>query len=369
MRPGITVAVMVKDDATRLKRCLESVKGLADEIVVLDTGSTDDSVKVAEEAGARVDRMEWPGRFDEPLNRLFGMVETEWTLRLDSDEWLLPETHDAIREATRDEHVHMVLLLRRNLYDNGAPSDHHIPRLWRTHPAMRVAGVVHENFPDAALKEAAGERGFKASDILFMHDGYTEGGDREKTKRNAVLIKRALAEQPDNVYYEVALAEALISLGDPMGPHKVDELVDRALDDDPAMRVVNMILMFKYVLENTPKSHFRSRRVQHVVNRVLEWYGSMPFALWTVADFEMRRGNMNEVYRVLRHLEALVENGQINRVLPVRQEWIGPQLWSTLGQIAARLGDRDTARRNFARLAEAFPDDQNVRAALASVGG
>src|SRR5437868_4083056 len=112
--PGaLTLAVMVRDDARRLDRCLLSLQDHVGEIVVLDTGSTDDSVEVAESHKAKVEKIEWPNDFSKALNVLLAMVHTPWTLRLDSDEWIDPKQAGELRNLVKEEHSSAFRLIRR----------------------------------------------------------------------------------------------------------------------------------------------------------------------------------------------------------------------------------------------------------------
>src|SRR2546423_3280022 len=108
----ISLAVMVRDDASRLQRCLDSMRRHVDEIVVLDTGSVDDSVEVATAHRARIQKIEWPNDFGAALNVLLGMIRTTWTLRLDSDEWFDPEPAAGLRNLLKDESTFGFRLIR-----------------------------------------------------------------------------------------------------------------------------------------------------------------------------------------------------------------------------------------------------------------
>ncbi len=82
----LSACVIAKDEAASLPRCLGSVKDLVDEVVVCDTGSTDDTVAVAEAAGARVVRGTWPGSFAEARNAALAHCQGTWVLAIDADE-------------------------------------------------------------------------------------------------------------------------------------------------------------------------------------------------------------------------------------------------------------------------------------------
>lgn len=93
--PPLSLAVISFNEEARIGRCLESVRGLAREIVVVDSGSTDRTVAIAEEAGARVIAQPWLGYRDQKQLALSSCTEP-WVLMLDSDEALSPELRDSI---------------------------------------------------------------------------------------------------------------------------------------------------------------------------------------------------------------------------------------------------------------------------------
>lgn len=85
--PRLSVIVITRNEATRLARCLVSVRG-ADELIVVDSGSTDGTVELARSLGARVEvAPDWPG-FGAQKNRALALARGEWVLSLDADEWL-----------------------------------------------------------------------------------------------------------------------------------------------------------------------------------------------------------------------------------------------------------------------------------------
>ncbi len=88
--PLISLCMIVKNEEKNLPRCLESVRGLVDEIVVLDTGSEDNTVSVAESFGAKVYHMPWPGSFSAARNESLKKAGGNWILYLDADEALDP---------------------------------------------------------------------------------------------------------------------------------------------------------------------------------------------------------------------------------------------------------------------------------------
>jgi len=87
----LSLSMIVRDEAERLVACLESVAGFVQEMVVLDTGSSDDTVAIARQQGATVHELPWPGDFAPARNAAMQLVHGDWVLVLDADEQLLPE--------------------------------------------------------------------------------------------------------------------------------------------------------------------------------------------------------------------------------------------------------------------------------------
>ena len=96
----ITVIILTYNEEVHIRRCLENVKQIARDIVVVDSQSTDATIKICEECGARVVQHEWPGyqaaQFNWAINHI--PVRTEWIMRIDADEYLLPELIKELKE-------------------------------------------------------------------------------------------------------------------------------------------------------------------------------------------------------------------------------------------------------------------------------
>lgn len=95
-RPRLSVAIVCKNNEATIGRTIESVRGLADEVVALDSGSTDGTIGLLEAAGARVERVQWAG-FAATKQMALEACRGEWILSLDSDESVEPDLAESIR--------------------------------------------------------------------------------------------------------------------------------------------------------------------------------------------------------------------------------------------------------------------------------
>ncbi len=93
---SLSVIIIAQDEADRIARCLSSVKPIADEIIVLDSGSADGTVKIAKQFTRQVHQTDWPG-YGPQKQRALVMACCDWVLSIDADEALTPELQDEIR--------------------------------------------------------------------------------------------------------------------------------------------------------------------------------------------------------------------------------------------------------------------------------
>ena len=88
----ISACVIAKNEAAVIGRCINSVKRIADEIILVDTGSTDDTVRIAEGLGARVFFREWDNDFSAAKNHALNQVRGDWVIFLDADEYFVEDS-------------------------------------------------------------------------------------------------------------------------------------------------------------------------------------------------------------------------------------------------------------------------------------
>ncbi len=211
----ISVCLIVRNEEKHLPACLDSVREIADEIVVCDTGSTDDTVRIAEAAGARVVRFPWCDDFSAARNRALEAASGSWILVLDADERLRRDSAAAIRElvATGRADGYNVAIESITRGDMTHRFVGNYCRLFRNDPRVRFEGRVHEQvYP--ALRRA----GFRVipSELVIDHEGYAFDADtmERKKRRNLELLEREAAEKPGDHFVQFNLGVACFSLQD-----------------------------------------------------------------------------------------------------------------------------------------------------------
>ena len=102
---SVSLCMIVKDEEKVIQACLDSIRHLVDEIIVVDTGSSDNTVKLATQAGAKVCSYTWKGNFAEARNFALEHASGSWILVLDADEELAPVSPEAFRQLLEVEEV------------------------------------------------------------------------------------------------------------------------------------------------------------------------------------------------------------------------------------------------------------------------
>jgi|GEM_PF-1722118 len=213
----LSLCLIVKNEETFLPECLSFACGVADEIIVVDTGSTDRTVEIAEKYGARVIHYQWTDHFAEARNVSLAAATMDFILVLDADERLAPGTAEVIRELidAEDEDapptVYLPLIENVDAAGRALGADH-MPRMWRRRPEMVFTGRIHERVGrDVSHLRLAYEDRFR-----IIHLGYDPGIAESKGKRarNLALLEKDLLERPNDPAVRYYLAKEHYAMGD-----------------------------------------------------------------------------------------------------------------------------------------------------------
>jgi len=200
--PPLSLAMIVRDESQFLEGCLLSVRGIVREIVIADTGSTDDTVAIARRHGASVFSVPWRGDFAAARNETLDRCTGEWILVLDADERFADGQEEQLRACLENAGAAaFTLLVRSAAVLPTGPSVQVMPyaRLFRRDRRVRFEGTIHEQISPSI--ERAGGRIIPTS-IVIEHLGYGRGVDvlRKKAERNLPLLRERLARDPDDAY-------------------------------------------------------------------------------------------------------------------------------------------------------------------------
>ena len=214
----LSLAMLVRDEAEQIEAALASVAGFVDEMVVLDTGSRDDTAAIARRCGATVHTMDWPGDFAPARNRCLELVHGDWVLVLDADERLRPEARRPLRQLIAQPDLLVVTLLRQEIGALQSPYSS-VSRLFRRHPAIRWSRSYHAMIDDSVtglLELEPHWRVAQCPEPALLHSGYRPErlADGDKARRLRQAMEADLRRQPGDPYSCAKLGALLVEEGE-----------------------------------------------------------------------------------------------------------------------------------------------------------
>ncbi|MEW6447569.1 MAG: glycosyltransferase [Bacillota bacterium] len=202
MESTISLCLIAKNESDNIGRCLKSVEGFVDEIVLVDTGSTDNTIEIAVAAGAKVIEAEWKNDFSHARNISLENATGDWVLFLDCDEELSPESGPELRRVTRDTLFEAYFVIVTNLTQAGIELSFPSIRLFRNRKCYRFSGSIHEQIVKSIVNNSGIER-IGHSKITVIHHGYNSDTTniQAKIRRNLEILRTYTDEEKDGFYF------------------------------------------------------------------------------------------------------------------------------------------------------------------------
>ncbi len=208
----LSLCMIVKNEEQNLPCCLDSVLNIVDQLVIIDTGSVDKTVEIAQSYGAEVYFYPWNNDFSEARNESLKYAKGDWILILDADDELQASSAEHLLEFISETEYDAVGMIIRNI----APPNDIIKymddtryRLFRNGMGYCFEQKVHNQIVPSIYRN-----GGKTidSDLMIIHHGYTENFKR-KAYRSLPLIEEALCNDPTNAYLQFKKGETLKAIG------------------------------------------------------------------------------------------------------------------------------------------------------------
>ncbi len=253
----ITLSMIVKNEEKYLRECLDSVKDIVDEIIIVDTGSVDNTINIAKEYRAKVYRYNWINDFSAARNFALSKSSGRWILYMDADERLSKESIAELNKTTENNKLLGCRCIVNNLDDhNGKRNYMRYTRLFHNHSKIKFSGAVHEQIDDSLI-----ENGYEIIDtgIEILHTGYNlpEEKLREKGLRNLEILKREY-EKNNSSYNTFQLANTFSLIKDYEDAYKYYLLSVKADNLKPEYKAHAYLFLCDYEL--------RKHRIAEAVN-------------------------------------------------------------------------------------------------------
>lgn len=369
-RPTLAVCMIVKDEAEFVVGAIESVTGLADQIIVVDTGSTDDTVALARGAGADVRFFPWTGDFAAARNASLEHAKTDWILVLDADERVTARSRTAIRAIMEEyDDAPRVVCPRILNYtrDGRFMNDGFSGRIFPNRPDLRFEGRVHEEVGRGVPGVSTDYR----LDVELEHYGADPDVMREKSKddRNTRLLEARLAEAPDDLLTWFYLGSQHWLAGRRVDAGECFERVIELFERNPSrygVGVRNVPVPYSYV--GCVRMLVEAQRAGEAVavgQRGLARFPDNPDLWYHTGHALVRQDDLDEAARYFDRARSVQPSGYGLISMSDRsiKAWRATRM---LGDIAFERGEREAAHRHYREVYDALPDLLEERVVVAA---
>ena len=293
----ISACYMVKNAEKDLARSLESLVKYVDEIIVVDTGSTDSTVEVAKKFGAKVFHETWQDDFSTPRNIAIREAKGDWIVFLDADEYFVNNCAKNLRtviklaQKARAQGISVNLLNVDADNDNQIINSSHVLRLFEKAEGVRYVGKIHEQIylGDELLAQVMSP----ANLLTLYHTGYSKTIIRSKLERNLKLLLEELetSDKPERTYSY--LVDCYYGLQDWANAEKFARL-DLAARKNPSNRPIRILIE---ILEKDPA---RADECFEISKLAVERYPKVPEFSAKLADCFAERGDYRTAIAQMR---------------------------------------------------------------------
>lgn len=198
----LSLCMITKNEEKNIKACLDSMVNIADEIIIVDTGSTDKTVEIAKSYGAKVFSYKWNDDFSEARNISLEKATKDWIIVLDGDEVLPKEDGKKLKNIINATSMEALYLRLENIVDNKSLGDAVVLRVFRNNKLYRFRNKMHEQVI-FSIEENGGKDKIQATNLKILHYGYDPKiyNMVDKQKRNLKILESYPEEERDGYFY------------------------------------------------------------------------------------------------------------------------------------------------------------------------
>lgn len=358
---SVSACVIVKNEEKHIERWLANVRRIADEIIVVDTGSTDRTVELAEAGGAKVYFFAWIHDFAAAKNYALDQAHGDWIVFLDADEYFTEDALERLPQVLQEVHPQRKIVGLVSPFLNIDEADHgrvidqaYQMRIFRRSRTLRYVGSVHEMIRNMAME--SGKREYQMTDLMFIHTGYSILTQAEKNKRNLELLLRERAREGKDdpkkfpyfmdVYYNMGEFETCLEYA-----RKFLDYVDRAQESQETERRTWFTLLSAMDQLGTLAEH-GMEEVERALAKHPRW-AELAWGKGKVFFRQMRYGKAREMFFRAMELSKLPEEHP-EELQHAFMPAVMPELYYLLGRTYQEEGKESIALQYWQKSLKAY---------------
>ncbi|MFC0477856.1 glycosyltransferase [Robertmurraya beringensis] len=352
----ISGCIIAKNEEGSIGRCIESLKNVCDEIILVDTGSKDSTVEIATSLGVNVYYFKWVDDFSKAKNFAKEKATGDWIIFLDADEYLPKLNRDVlVNLASKPGNFDSVLCEIINIDENSNASQSHIGnRFFRNLKSIKFIGKIHEDLrkDNHYLTSINGY-----NELKIIHTGYSPTIIKEKNKfeRNIKILLKELEERPNDpeLYYYIADTYGL--------NNDYDKQIEYCKKSIVLGRVKQLgfeelpyILLIKTMIDSS-KSYYE---IKFEINNAIENFPTNPVFYYFSGLLELKNKKYNlamENFIISLNLNFEYRNYSVDYMKRYLKD-----IYYFLGQIASKKLDLRNAMEFYLKAIELDREDKDV---------
>ena len=352
----ISACYMLKNEEKNLPRSLDSVKNLVDEIIVVDTGSTDKTIEIANSYGANVIETPWQDDFSTPRNMAIDAASGDWIIFLDADEFFA--TPNKVRAAiTKFIDSTTIIIPRIDIDEEENRELNHdwSMRIFKNVDYLRYRGLIHEHLTN--IKDGKMPYVFGSSDLTIYHTGYAASKIKQKLQRNLELIEQEEKTIGHRPQHDITLADCYMGLGD---YEKVIHYVKKALNSS-TKELTGRGRLYRNLMNAMRNLDYPDEEILAVVEEAIkilpqlpEFYAERAITLCDLNRLEEAHENFKKSLKVWKNLSAnTYENSYYPRIMDV--------VYAQLSELERLRGNIKEAKLNISEAIKIAPHNAMYR--------
>ncbi|MBR2179968.1 MAG: glycosyltransferase [Selenomonadaceae bacterium] len=327
----ISACYIVKNEEKMLQCSIESLKSAVDEIIVVDTGSTDKTIEIAKSYGAKVIETTWQDDFSTPRNLAIDNATGDWIIFIDADEYFIkPNKVRSTIEKLSDTEA--IFMLRIDVdEDNGGREinrDYYL-RAFRNVDYLRYKGLIHENVEningDGFSYKLAGD------DLILYHTGYSATKAKSKLQRNLAILQTEIAKEGIQIRHHIALVDCYFALGD---YEKVLQHAKEIIKTN-SRPLTGLALFYRKTSFTMRKLNVSVKELMELLNEAIEAFPNDP-------EFRIERGML---LNYLQRYEEAAQDVRVTLKNADKKSGLIPLARDVLAEIERKLAEVNTLRK------------------------
>lgn len=294
--------MIVKNEEKNLAACLDSVKDVVNEMIIVDTGSNDGTIRIAEKYNAKIFQYEWANNFSAARNFALGKATGEWIFCMDADERLDSNSVDEFKKLSEVKLlIGYYCTVKNHHLDKNRDNSVRYIRLFANSRELKFSGKVHEQIEPSLTQN---KYQILNSNILIHHIGYSisKEDNQKKIERNLTLLKEEY-ESTKAVYCLFQIAQSFFILDDKLNAFKYYKSAGESVGLDRSLRA-QCFSSLAYVAHYDHKSIEAERFIQFS----LKLDDRQPFSQLLSAKIALRKGDYITAELRCRQAQQLNQN-------------------------------------------------------------